>query len=119
MDLTQFHLNTSLEDSLLGILAMSRSANLHSSSLITGVSIADYYNVDLAYNMTGRLFEAFTNKTFSNDYTITVYQGYSGDVIGKPAYEKLDFFNGGGDYYTGFYELQDLTPGSYVAIAES
>lgn len=24
-----------------------------------------------------------------------------------------------GDYYTGFYEFYDLTPGSYIAIAQS
>ena len=71
-------------------------------------------------NLSGRLYEAFNNKTFTNDYTITVYDGHSGDVSGKIAYERLDYFSSiAGDYYTGFYELFDLVPGTYVAIAES
>lgn len=33
-------------------------------------------------------------------------------------YEKLNFY-GNGEYYTGFYELYDISPGSYVAVAEA
>ena len=68
--------------------------------------------------MTGRLFDAFTNKTLSTDYSITVHQGLGG-FQGKPPYEKLEIFSGNGQYYTGYFELFDLSPGPYIAIAES
>lgn len=71
-------------------------------------------------NVHGRLFDAFTNKTFTNDYSITVYEGHGGQQVGKSAYEKLDYYGSTlGDFYTGFYELVDLTPGAYIAIAEA
>lgn len=74
---------------------------------------------NIAHNVTGRLFEAFTNSTFSQDYTITVYQGY-GELnnTALTPYETLDYF-GNGEYYTGYYELYDLPTGAYVAIVES
>lgn len=71
------------------------------------------------HNLTGRIYEAFNNKTFSGDYSLTVYQGYG--EINKTSvvpYEKVDYV-GTGEYYTGFFELYDLQPGVFVAIAET
>jgi hypothetical protein len=36
-------------------------------------SFAFYVSDNLNHNVTGRVFEAFTNKTFSDDYTVAVY----------------------------------------------
>lgn len=35
-----------------------------------------YKNDNLLHNVTGRVFDAFTNKTLSTDYSITVFRGY-------------------------------------------
>lgn len=71
------------------------------------------------HNVSGRVFDAFTNKTFSTDYFITVYRGQGEYNISQSApYEQLDFL-GNGDYYTGFYELYDLKSGVHVAVAEA
>lgn len=60
--------------------------------------------------MQGRIFDAFTNKTFTTDYSITVFEGFGGQLSGKAAYEKIDYYGSALlDYYTGFYELLDLT----------
>jgi hypothetical protein len=49
-----------------------------------------------------------------------VYDGFGGQLGGKTAYEKLDYYGSALlDYYTGFYELVDLTQGPYIAIAEA
>ena len=34
-----------------------------------------YKGDSMLHNVSGRVFDAFTNKTFSNDYSITVFQG--------------------------------------------
>ena len=68
------------------------------------------------HNVTGRVFDAFTNKTFSNDYTVTAYKG-TGEVESSP-YEKLDI-TGTGEYYTGFFELYDLKSGVYTAVIDA
>ena len=79
-----------------------------------------FYTPDNAsHNVTGRLFDAFTNRTFANDFSITVYAGYGEFSQNYTApNEKLDVF-GNGDYYTGFYELYDLQSGAYSAVVES
>lgn len=71
------------------------------------------------HNVTGRLFEAFTNKTFQEDYTLSVYQGY-GELnrTRGDAYEVIDYY-GNGVYYTGDYEIYDLKTGSYVAVVDT
>ena len=71
-------------------------------------------------NIPGRLFDAFTNKTLTTDYSLTVFEGFGGQLVGKPAFEKLDYYGSALlDYYTGFYELQELNQGYYVTIAEA
>jgi hypothetical protein len=36
-----------------------------------------FYTPDQStHNVTGRMFDAITNRTFENDYTVSVYQGY-------------------------------------------
>lgn len=35
-----------------------------------------YKGDNLMHNVSGRVFDAFTNKTFSSDYSITVFKGY-------------------------------------------
>lgn len=73
------------------------------------------------HNVTGRVYEAFTNKTFSDDFTLSVYSGY-GEMANSSssldAYEVLDQY-GNGVYYTGYYELYDLKAGPYVAVVDA
>lgn len=69
--------------------------------------------------MTGRVFNAFTNQTMTSDFQITVYKGYDSDVQGVPAYEKLDIISDNGLYYSGFFDMIDLTSGLYTAVSES
>jgi len=90
------------------------------SMLLTLIVLLILFNISfLAHNVTGRLFEAFTNNTFHTDYTITVYPGYGElNSTALTPYETIDYI-GNGDYYTGFYELFDLPTGAYVAIVES
>jgi hypothetical protein len=70
------------------------------------------------YNVTGRLFNAFNNKTFTDDYQIIVYKGFDSDLEGLTAYEKLDII-GDGVQFSGFFDMVDLVPGLYTAVAES
>ncbi len=61
-----------------------------------------------------------SNKTFTKDYSLYVYEGSGNVVVGKTAYEALDYISSiSGDYYTGHFEMFDLSPGSYVALAQS
>jgi hypothetical protein len=61
-----------------------------------------------------------SNKTFTKDYSLYVYEGSGNVVVGKTAYEALDYISSiSGDYYTGHYEMFDLSPGVYVALAQS
>jgi hypothetical protein len=54
----------------------------------------------------------------TNDYSITVYKGFDSDLEGMTANEKLDII-GDGLQYTGFFDMVDLYPGLYTAVAES
>ena len=72
-----------------------------------------------SHDVLGRIFDAFTNKTLSTDYTISVYQGLGEyNRSSWTPYERLDFY-GNGEYYTGYFQLYDLKAGSYVAVVES
>lgn len=75
--------------------------------------------LNIVHNVTGRLFDAFTNKTFSGDYELTVYQGFGEyNKSSWTPYENLNYY-GNGEYYTGFFELYDLKAGPYIAVAEA
>lgn len=80
---------------------------------------AFYMSDNRQHNVSGRLYEAFTNKTFSDDYTLSVYQGY-GELNRTlyDAYEVLDHY-GNGIYYTGMFDVYDLKSGPYVAVIDT
>jgi len=55
----------------------------------------------------------------TTDYQITVYKGYDSDLESVQAYEKLDIVSDNGLYYSGFFDMVDLTSGLYTAVSES
>lgn len=55
----------------------------------------------------------------TTDYQITVYKGYDSDLENVLAYEKLDIVSDSGLYYSGFFDMVDLTSGLYTAVSES
>jgi hypothetical protein len=55
----------------------------------------------------------------TSDYQITLYKGYDSDLEGVPAYEKIDIVGDDGLYYSGFFDMVDLTSGLYTAVSES
>ena len=71
-----------------------------------------------SHNVTGRVFDAFSNKTFQDDYTLSAYQGYGelNKTKGEP-YEVIEQY-GNGLFYTGDFELYYLKSGAYVAVID-
>jgi hypothetical protein len=55
----------------------------------------------------------------TSDYQITLYKGYDSNLEGVPAYEKIDIVGDDGLYYSGFFDMVDLTSGLYTAVSES
>ena len=55
----------------------------------------------------------------TTDYQITVYKGYDSDLKDEAAYEKLDIISDNGLYYSGFFDIVELTSGLYTAVTES
>jgi hypothetical protein len=81
-------------------------------------SYSYYIGDNKSHNVSGRVFEAFNNKTFSGDYELTVYSGYGEFNRSTYPYEQLNYY-GNDEYYTGMYEIYDLTAGPYVAIVDA
>jgi hypothetical protein len=72
-----------------------------------------------SFNLTGRVFESENNQTFSEDLTMTVYNGYGEyNRTSFTPYERLEFI-GQGQFYTGYYELFNLEEGPNIVIAEA
>ena len=80
-----------------------------------------FYTPDTSvHNVSGRMFEAFTNKTFEDDYTISIYPGYGElDRTRDNAIEVLQYHGNGGQYQTGNFEFYDLKAGAYVAVFDT
>lgn len=79
-----------------------------------------YQSDSQKHNVTGRLYDAFTNKTFSETYQMTLYQGQG--VYNESALELSSQrykFLAKDNYYNGFFDLNGLNSGAWVAITES
>ena len=64
------------------------------------------------FNVSGRLYDAFTNRTFTQDYSLSVFQTQNiagqeeNEIINvvKEPLVSLEFYGSVGfDYYTGFF----------------
>jgi hypothetical protein len=56
--------------------------------------------------VTGRIYDAFTNVTLYQDYSLTIYDGYGhyNKSVTEP-YSSFYFESLGEDYYSGFFEI--------------
>lgn len=89
-----------------------------SSKVELGVYSFIYTDTEAKYNMTGRIYDAFTNITLSSDYSLYLYEGYGMYNHSTQPYEHIDTL-ASGDYYTGYFQLFDLPTNSYILVAES
>ena len=70
----------------------------------------------------GRIYDAFTNETFTEEHLVTLYEGYGtvtpAELGGVQALKRIEFKPeiSYTESYTGYFELPSMNPGAYYSV---
>jgi len=73
----------------------------------------------------GRIYDAFTNETFTEEYLVTLYEGYGTvtpqELGGVKAMRRIEFKPEVAytEAYTGYFELPDMKSGAYYSVYQA
>ena len=73
----------------------------------------------------GRIYDAFTNETFTEEYLVTLYEGYGTvtpqELGGVQAMRRIEFKpeESYTESYTGYFELPSMKAGAYYSVYQA